>query len=170
MNQDKQIYFEKVKENSQIVLIEKLAKIIFKEVYEFILPNEQITFLLTRFQSFEAIKNQIQINNYAYYLIKYKGGSIGYFGVKFFTDIVYLSKIYILKEYRGMQIGTISFNYLFNLTRVKGISKIELLVNINNKNAIDIYLNKGFKIKESTDTILDNGFVFKDHIMVKTLF
>jgi len=163
------ITFKKAKSEPEIKCISKLAKVIFTEVYNQIIPIEQVVVLIHDFQSLKKVTKHIKEDNYVYYIINYNKQPVGYFGLKFFEQKTLLSKIYLLREYRGKAIGKTTLDAIDNLTIERGINKIELLVNVNNRKAIDIYFRNGFEVKDTINTIIENGFLLKDYIMEKVL-
>ena len=86
----------------QIAHVAEIAHTVWNEHYGTILSQSQIDYMLGKFQSKEAIEQQIA-EGYEYYLIVDNRG-IGYFSVKPGKDSdglmkLFLSKLYILKEY-----------------------------------------------------------------------
>ena len=58
-----------------------LASEIWHEYWPVILSSEQIDYMVEKFQSLNAIKNQIEFENYSYYFIKLDEEYAGYFGI-----------------------------------------------------------------------------------------
>ena len=154
---------------SDHVIIERLAKEILHEVYDPILPTEHTDFFLNRFQSVQAIKNQINNKNYFYYLLNFNDKSVGYLGIQKLNNKLVLSKIYILKSYRGKKIGKAALEFVNKFAINNNSEKIELTVNQQNLNTIDIYKRSGYKIRESVLNSFDDGYSVKDYIMEKYL-
>ena len=74
---------------------------------------------------------------------------------------MFLSKLYVKKEFRHKGIGKAVFEKIKDF----GFDKIQLTVNKYNKNTIDAYLKYGFKIIDSVVSDIGNGFVMDDYIM-----
>lgn len=72
------ITFEKVTNLEELV---SLANQIWHEYWTEILSIEQIDYMVEKFQSEQAIKNQINNENYIYFFIKKNNNSIGYIGL-----------------------------------------------------------------------------------------
>lgn len=150
----------KVEEN-EINELAELASEIWHEYWPCILTAEQIDYMVEKFQSKKAIKEQIKNENYTYYFIKVDNEIVGYVGVSDKKDYLFLSKLYIRKEFRHQGLGRLAFNEIKNL----GFKKIRLTVNKYNKNTINAYLKYGFKTIDSVVSDIGCGFVMDDYIM-----
>lgn len=154
------ITFNKVENIKELA---SLAYAIWHEYWTCILSNEQIDYMVQNFQSEKAIKNQIENENYTYYLIKAGNENAGYFGISDKQDYLFLSKLYIKKEFRHKGIGTKAFDRIKELAHGK---PVRLTVNKYNTNTIKAYKKWGFKIIDSVVTDIGSGFVMDDYIMV----
>ena len=153
------ITFEKV---SDIKELASLASSIWHEYWTCLLSPEQIDYMVENFQSEKAIKEQIEDENYTYYFIKSDNENVGYFGISDKRDFLFLSKIYIRKEFRHKGIGTKAFNKIKELALGK---PIRLTVNKHNTNSINAYKKWGFKTIDAVVTDIGSGFVMDDYIM-----
>ncbi|WP_437373626.1 GNAT family N-acetyltransferase [Maribacter litoralis] len=154
---------------SDFKIIEKLAKEILHEVYDPIIPAEHTDYFLTEFQSENAIRNQIENENFSYFLLNFDNKNVGYLGIQKMNKKLILSKLYILRSFRGLKIGKTALEYVNGFATDNGIEKIELIVNQHNQNTIDIYLKHGFKIVESIINSFPNGHSVEDYKMEKIL-
>ncbi len=148
-------------EDQQIRELANLASQIWHEYWTCILSSEQIDYMVDKFQSENAIKNQIEAENYTYYFIMSDGEKAGYAGVSDKKDYLFLSKLYISKDYRHKGLGRQAFEKIKDM----GFDKIQLTVNKYNKNTIDAYFKYGFKIVDSVVTDIGFGFLMDDYIM-----
>lgn len=146
---------------SDIKLLANLASEIWHEYWPCILSNEQIDYMVEKFQSEKAIQKQIEDEKYTYYFLMQNNEIIGYTGVSDKGDYLFLSKLYIKKDFRHKGYGKLAFDEIRKL----GFNRIKLTVNKNNKNTIDAYLKYGFKIIDEDVTDIGNGFVMDDYIM-----
>ncbi len=153
------ITFEKV---SDIKELASLASSIWHEYWTCLLSPEQIDYMVENFQSEKAIKEQIENENYTYYFIKSDNENAGYFGISDKGDFLFLSKIYIRKEFRHKGIGTKAFDKIKELALGK---PIRLTVNKHNTNSINAYKKWGFKTIDAVVTDIGSGFVMDDYIM-----
>ena len=149
--------------------IEKLARTIFFEVYSAYIDPEHIDYFLRTYQSAEAIQSQISQQSYRYFLIQLNDSSIGYIGLKKEAPTLFLSKFYLLKEYRKKGFGLKAIKFIDTLANEESYTQIELIVNINNKAAIDFYNKHDYKIVSEVENSFENGYVMQDLIMRKEL-
>lgn len=150
-------------------IIEKLANEILHEVYDPIIPTEHTDYFLTEFQSINAIENQIQNENFSYYLLNFSTKTVGYLGIQRQNKKLILSKLYILKSFRGKKIGKTALEFVNRFAIENGFEKIELIVNRQNQNTVDIYLKNGFEIIESIVNSFPNGHSVEDYKMEKNI-
>ena len=87
--------------DDQLRRIADIANEIWHEYFPGIISTEQVDFMVKKFCSFDAMKENIAGENYIYYFIKHDGKDIGYTAVKPDGRRLFLSKIYLKKEERG---------------------------------------------------------------------
>lgn len=156
------------KSKKEFNIIDKLASIVWYEHYTPIIGKAQVEYMVAKFQTSEAMQNQAK-EGYMYYLIKHDNENVGYLSIKKNNNELFLSKIYILKDFRGKRIGKTAFNFIENKAKELGCESISLTVNKNNTNTIKAYEKSGFKNTEAIVMDIGNGFVMDDYRMVKTL-
>lgn len=149
-------------EKQNIKELASLAYAIWHEYWTCILSPEQIDYMVENFQSEQAINKQIENENYTYYFIIQNGQKAGYFGISDKKDYLFLSKLYIQKDFRHKGLGTKAFEEIKQLANGK---KIQLTVNKHNTNSINAYKKWGFKTIDSVVTDIGSGFVMDDYIM-----
>lgn len=142
----------------------KLAGAIWTEHYAGIISDEQIGYMVDKFQSSTAIQEQLA-NGYEYYWMLYEGKKVGYFAIKAEAGLLFLSKIYLDKAYRGKRIASRAFAYLKQLCKERKLSKIWLTVNRNNATSIAVYQKVGFVVDREQVADIGRGFVMDDYIM-----
>lgn len=160
--------FIEVLTEEQIEIVESLAAEIWTEHYVPIIGKEQVDYMLDRFQSKESISDQIR-SGFLYFLIKEDKQFIGYIGVRQKGDELFLSKIYVRSSERGKGLGKKAIHFIERLAKEKGLGKIVLTVNKNNRVAIKAYEKLGFKNLGSVIQEIGGGFVMDDYKMEKTL-
>ena len=163
------INFEKVVADKQIKKLAQVANMVWHDAFKKILTLEQIEYMIEKFQSFNALTEAINKNGYEYYFIKDGNNVLGYTGVKPENEKLFLSKLYILKEYRGKQVASKAFEFIESLARKKNLKSVWLTVNRNNNHAIDVYKHKGFVVTKTQVADIGNGFVMDDYIFEKAL-
>ena len=142
-----------------------LAKEIWHEHYDELLGVEQVDYMTDKLQSKEALKEQIK-DGYEYYIIKDEGKSTGYIGIhQEDTPRLFLSKLYIRKEFRGKGLSSRAFEFMEKLCRERGLKSIWLTVNKYNSGSIAVYEHRGFKTFDSQVTDIGGGYVMDDYFM-----
>ncbi len=164
-----EIKLEKVTEEEQVKQIAKLAKEIWQEHYVAIIGQEQVDYMIERFQSEAAITDQTQNAGYEYFLLKSLGGDVGYISFHKEEKALFLSKIYIAKRFRGRGYARKVFQMLEDICRRDGLNKIWLTVNRNNNNSINTYESLGFEKSGTQIADIGGGFVMDDYIMEKMI-
>jgi len=158
--------FIKVVTKQHITAVETLAREIWTEHYIPIIGREQVDYMLSRFQSAQAIEEQIA-NGCLYFLIRDAGEFIGYISIQPKDEELFLSKIYVLSSRRGKGYGRKAVRFAEELAIKKGLAKIVLTVNKNNTLAIKAYEAIGFKKVEALVQDIGSGFVMDDYKMEK---
>lgn len=153
---------------SDYKLIAQLAKTIWQEHYTPIIGKNQVVYMLDKYQSATAIEEQIKLE-FNYYLIIYQEKAVGYLSFKKELEALFLSKIYILSNYRGLNIGKTAMLFIENKVVEMDCKKIILTVNKYNTSSINIYEKMGFKNIDSVINDIGNGFVMDDFVMEKIL-
>ena len=160
------MHFVLVHNKQQAAQAAQLAKEIWEEYYRDIITREQITYMIETFQSPEAIENQIQ-DGMKYYLAVEGDEEIGYLAYAEETDnSLFLSKIYIKKDFRNRGKGREMFAFILGQARVRELKTVRLTVNKNNTASIEKYLKMGFSIADSVVKDIGNGFHMDDYVMV----
>ena len=159
-----------VKTKEDILLLAKKADIVWHEYFKTILSLEQIDYMVEKFQSACAITNQIEENGYEYYFIKYKEEIAGYTAIKKEEDKLFLSKLYILKEYRKKGLSSFAFSFIKNYAVKNLLKSVYLTVNRENTDSIDVYKHWGFDIIKEQKADIGKGFYMDDYIMEKKLY
>ena len=84
-------------------------------------------------------------------------------------DAVFLSKIYVLSDYRGKKIGKTAMLFVENSTKKLGLSKIYLTVNKDNLNSIKAYEKLGYRNTGAAIKDIGEGFIMDDYKMEKII-
>jgi ribosomal protein S18 acetylase RimI-like enzyme len=159
--------FIEVSTENQIDIIESLAKEIWPECYISIISKEQVDYMLARYQSRQAVVEQIA-SGVLYFLIEEDHAFIGYIAVQPKGDELFLSKIYLQASLRAKGYGKKAVQFVETLARERSLRKIVLTVNKNNTDAIRAYEKMGFKNAGSLVQDIGSGFVMDDYAMEKT--
>lgn len=163
------ILLRKAKE-TDLPIVSDLAERIWPSTYGDYLSDEQIRYMLAKMYNQGELLSQLQ-KGYVFLMAEHEGQDVGfacYSLVDAENDVYKLHKIYVLPNMHGKGVGKILMNEVVSLVRRNGGKALQLNVNRNNK-AKDFYLKSGFKIKETVDLDIGNGFFMNDYIMELSL-
>lgn len=163
----KNLVFPKVATEEEIKDLAQLASEIWHEYFVCIISNEQIDYMLDKYQSVHAITDYIQHQGYEYYFMNADGENIGYIGIKQEDGKLFLSKLYIQKEHRGKGYASQAIQFLVSICKARRLGAIWLTVNRYNDATITIYEKKGFRAIRTQVADIGNGFVMDDYVMEK---
>jgi ribosomal protein S18 acetylase RimI-like enzyme len=148
--------------------IDALAKTIWTEHYTPIIGQEQVSYMLDKFQSTNVIEQQIK-DGASYYLLVYNDNPVGYFSYSKKGDALFLSKLYVLSSARGNGIGKKAMNFMETKVIELGLKKIQLTVNKYNYNSINAYEKMGFINVKAIVQDIGNGYVMDDYVLEKEI-
>lgn len=160
-----ELSFKEVNTDGDIKTLAELAYEIWHEFFVSILTNEQIDYMVDKFQSIPAMTDQIRNQGFEYYTLNLNGLDIGYVGIQQEKQKLFLSKLYIQKEHRGKGLASKAMKFLENICEERELNKIWLTVNRYNDHTIKVYKKKGFKIITTQVADIGNGFIMDDYIM-----
>lgn len=144
--------------------IASLASVIWEEHFTPIIGADQVAYMVEKFQSFPALKEQTQ-NGYEYFQIRLGDILAGYIGIHAEKDALFLSKLYLSKSFRGNHIATRAFEFLKELCRQRSLKKIWLTCNRNNSHTLDVYHHLGLVTTRTEKADIGNGFFMDDYIL-----
>lgn len=159
------VMFQRAADDSDLVAIANLADEIWHQHFQAILSPEQIDYMVEKFQSYPALKSQVEEEGYEYYQTLVDGTLAGYIGIHPETDALFLSKLYLHKDYRGRHIATQAFHFLTDLCKKRGLKKIWLTCNKHNDSSLAVYHHLGFQVTDTQEADIGNGFIMDDYIM-----
>ena len=152
---------------SEIDELADMAGAIWHEYFPAILSDEQIDYMVDRFQSAHAMRDQITNHDYHYFFLTYGGIRIGYTALVPEGDALFISKLYLARDYRGRGLGTEAIKSIFGICSDKGFRRAYLTVNRGNAKAIRAYERNGFRTVRSQVADIGRGFVMDDYVMEK---
>lgn len=160
-----EIIFKKVSEK-EIKKLSNLAKKLWHGAYDNLkgIGKAQVEYMTEKFQSENAISEQIQNCGYEYYFIEYDKKTAGYIGIQKEKDALFLSKIYLDSGFIGKGIGQKSLFTVKVMAQKMNYNKIYLTVNKNNARAFTAYERFGFVRTSECVTDIGGGFVMDDYI------
>ncbi len=149
-------------------LLEALAKEIWTQHYADINTLEQISYMLERFQSAEAIVQDMQSG--AVYDIAYANGEpCGYSAAVPDETGLFLSKLYVRQSCRGLGIARAMVSRIVHRAQETGAGRVWLKCNKYNTNSLAAYERLGFTVAYPCVTDIGNGFVMDDYVLEKMI-
>lgn len=155
---------------NELNIIQDIAHKTWPVTYAEILTNEQLSYMLERFYSTEALNGNLA-DNHHFILAGKNDVTLG------FASYVHnypenhttkIPKIYVLPETQGQGVGKSLIEAIEAEARENGASKLTLNVNRSNK-AITFYEHLGFYIATEENVPIGNGFFQEDFVMEKVL-
>jgi ribosomal protein S18 acetylase RimI-like enzyme len=159
------IQLKRAKEGD-IPVIQEIANITWQPTYVPLLGQDQVDYMLDKmYNKGELLK---QLSEGHVFLIAEQGmkavGFASYSIIDHDNHVYKLHKIYVLPEAHGQGVGKLLMNEVVDQVRTAGAKSLCLNVNRSNK-ARDFYERAGFKIKETVDLDIGNGFFMNDYVM-----
>ena len=160
------ITIQRVITRNHISAVATLADEIWNQHFVSIIGQQQVDYMLEKFQNAEAIRSQID-TGYEYYIASQDSHSLGYLALvpDETQGKVMLSKLYLLKDARGQGNGMQLLNFAKERSREVSASVLWLTVNRDNEPSIDWYKRKGFIVTREAKADIGNGFYMDDFIM-----
>jgi len=148
-----------------------LAREIWNQHFPPVIGQEQVDYMLDKFQSAPAITRQIREGGYEYYLVVDEDQSAGYFALAPDENggLIQLSKLYLNHSCRGRGLGRAVLAWIEEECLARGVRELWLTVNKDNAGPIAFYQRVGFAIARSVVTDIGGGFVMDDYRMVKSV-
>ena len=163
------IILRKAKEKD-IEVIRDIANNTWDDTYSSILSKDQIEYMLKNMYSRGELLSQLQ-QGHTFLIAEENDLDLG-FACFSLTDpeknIFKLHKLYVLPSAHGKGIGKILMNEVVNTAKASEGLNLELNVNRNNK-AAEFYKHAGFRIKETVDIAIGDGFFMNDYVMERPI-
>lgn len=146
--------------------VQSLAKTTWNATYEGIIPLEVQNNFLNLYYSDESMKQRIERS--IVFVAEVEGKVVGFANYSTVREggKVELAAIYIYPEFQSKGIGTALIQQA--VKELKGIKEIYINVERDNKNGMNFYKAKGFKIVKESDVEFD-GHILKQVRMVKNV-
>lgn len=163
------IYLRKAKEED-LTIISTLAEQTWPSAYGDIISQDQIAFMLEKMYNKGELLEQM-LHGHHFIIASELKEDIGFAGFSVIDSDKHtfkLHKLYVLPKMHGKGVGKILMNEIVSQVTAQGGRFLQLNVNRANK-AKDFYEKAGFKIKETVDLDIGNGFYMNDYVMEKSL-
>jgi ribosomal protein S18 acetylase RimI-like enzyme len=147
-----------------IPIIQSLSEEIWREYYPSLISLEQIEYMLVMMYSVVTLRKELQEGK-VYKIACWGDRNIGY--LSYHQDVpgqLKLSKLYLLKEFRGQGFGNRMLQRVVDAAPGYGASEVYLCVNKGNSPAIAMYERFGFMRAEAVVTEIGGGFVMDDWV------
>ncbi len=150
----------------EIQTIYELAQEIWREHYPNIIGAETVEYMLKLMYSPKVISCDMK-SGLEYFLIKVDADNAGYFGIREEKEEakLFISRIYIRKEFRGKKIGHKAMDFIYSIARKRNLSEVYLTVARTNENSVAFYKSCDFTISGAICKDIGDGYVMDDHIM-----
>lgn len=142
-----------------------LARVIWHEHFTPIIGAGQVEYMLEHFQSESAMRAQMETEDCDYYVFLWDGEKAGYMGVRRDTDALFLSKLYVKKEFRGRKISRAALDFLLGVCREKELDRIRLTCNKYNSGSLAAYGALGFRTVRAQVTDIGGGYAMDDYVL-----
>ena len=184
--------FEPVETEQQIEELALMAAEIWGEYWPALIGKGQTDYMVQKFQTAAAIKDDMEHHAYRYwFLIDDQGTKVGYTGGA--TEIMtgnpehdkeimhnptvqrrwnrrfFISKIYLYANQRGKHYSSRVLDFYEKLCKDEHLQVMYLTVNKGNTLGIRAYLGNGFKIVDMQAADIGGGYVMDDNIMAKEI-
>jgi ribosomal protein S18 acetylase RimI-like enzyme len=150
--------------------IQELANKTWPDAYGNIISADQISYMLDKMYNRGELLSQLK-QGYTFLIAEENDKDLGFAAfstIDSHPHIYKLHKLYVLPEAHGKGLGKLLINEVADLIRQAGGKSVELNVNREN-NAVGFYKKIGFKIKETVDLNIGNGFLMNDYVMQMAL-
>lgn len=164
----KDIVLHEVTTGQEVKEVAFLAAIIWKEHFTPIIGIDQVEYMLEKFQSEHAILEQLT-SGYRYFYLTVDEKMAGYSGIHMEENAIFLSKLYIAKEYRGMGLSHKFMDYYESLAKKRQLPAIWLTCNKHNQNTLAVYKKMDFVTIREEKTDIGNEFYMDDFILEKKI-
>lgn len=142
-----------------------LARVIWREHFTPIIGAAQVEYMLGRFQSEEAVRGQMEREGFRYFFFLWDGERAGYLCFRPEADALFLSKLYVRKEFRGRKIARAATDFLLGICREKKLGAVRLTCNKHNAPSLAAYRALGFRTVRPQVTPIGGGFVMDDYVL-----
>ncbi len=157
--------FEEYTTDEQLDALAELADVIWHEFFPKIISDGQIDYMVEKFQTAAAMKQQIAEKGYHYFAVVLDEVPVGYYAVAKQPDgSLLLSKLYLRADMRRKGLSSMMFREVRKYARRQDIQLIWLTVNRNNTHAIEVYKHFGMRLLREEKFDIGGGYFMDDQI------
>ena len=150
---------------SDIPLIRQLTFDIWPKTYSVVISKEQIDYMLEMMYNPATLQKQMEEDGCTFIIVYDDKEPVAFASYNETEPQLWkLNKIYILQSQQGKGTGKFIINYIVDEIKTKHAKALQLQVNRENK-AKDFYEKLGFKIIQTADFDIGNGYFMNDYVM-----
>ncbi|QNM87012.1 GNAT family N-acetyltransferase [Polaribacter pectinis] len=154
-------------------LLAKISVASFLPAHGHSAPKKDIDSYISNNFNEKNFIEELSNSNFQYYIIYYKGEVAGYSKIVFNSEneivadknITLMSRLYLLKEFYGLNLGKEFFNFNVELAKKNNQKGIWLAVWVENAKAISFYKKMGFKKVGDYDFRISETHSNPNHIL-----
>ena len=162
-NMNNSTYGMRLLERDELNVVKALAHDIWPRVYDYMISQEQISYMLSLMYDLNQLKQQ-WVQGVKFVLLEVEGIPQGFLSFEEKDECIFLHKLYLRPEMQGQGFGKKMLQVAIDFAVDSKIPSLELTVNRNNK-SLDFYLGNGFEIKEEKDFDIGGGYFMNDYIL-----
>jgi RimJ/RimL family protein N-acetyltransferase len=144
-------------------VVQQLAHEIWREHYPAIISGDQIEFMLEKLYNRDALRQQMDAPNHAFWLVQDADRqTVGFIVVEDQgQNAHFIHKFYL--SVRNSGLGSEVLSLLIAMLPARPV--LRLFVNRRNYKSVNFYFKNGFKIRDWIDQRMEHGFVLDDFLM-----
>lgn len=151
---------------SQIPLIRQIAEDVWPGTYVPIVGEEQVQYMLERFYSRSALKEQMEEHDHRFLMAYDEQEAVGFASYSLLAEGVYkLHKLYVLDGRHGKGIGRALMSQVVSELAERSATALHVNVNRYNTNAITFYTRFGFRHVRTEDIDIGSGYYMNDYVL-----
>ncbi len=150
-------------EREELKVVKALAYDIWPRVYDYMISQEQINYMLSMMYDSDKLKQQ-WLEGVKFVVLEEEGIPQGFVAFEEKEKCIFLQKLYLRPEMHGQGYGKNMLQVVIDFAQDCKKPNIELTVNRNNK-SLDFYFGNGFQIKEEKDFDIGGGYFMNDYIL-----
>ena len=150
-------------ERDELSVVKSLAHDIWPRVYDYMISQEQISYMLTLMYNLDKLQQQWG-EGVKFVLLEVEGMPQGFLSFEEKDECIFLHKLYLRPETQGMGFGKKMLLVAIDFAIDSKKPNVELTVNRNNK-FLEFYMSQGFQIKEEKDFDVGGGYFMNDYIL-----
>jgi GNAT superfamily N-acetyltransferase len=150
-------------EHDELNVVRALAYDIWPRVYDYMISQEQISYMLSTMYDINHLKQQ-WLEGVKFVVLEVDGIPQGFVAFEEKENFVFLHKLYLRPEMQGKGFGKKMLQVAIDFAVDSKKPSLELTVNRNNK-FLEFYKSQGFQIKEEKDFDVGGGYFMNDYIL-----